>query len=390
MTITTGQGLDRVRELYRDRTLRARELKSEGKTLLGYFDMYPVLEMVTALDLVPFQILGDITEPVTLADSYLPNMVCPFLRSFLDLGLKGRYSFLDGITLAHSCEVGEKMSHIWNIYLNPRYSHFLDTPHTTHAAAQKEFKELLQDFRKTLEAFTGLDLSPERLRRAIELHNEERRLVRELYDLRKPDPPLVSGSETIQVLAAITSLPVAEANELLRQVIAEARQRRDGPPPKSARLLLWGSIIDNTALTDMIESLDASVVMDDENMGSRSFFPMVEATPDPLDGLAHRYLVGLKTPRIFPTPPVRDGKKDYAGDLENRFGYLKEYARDWQVNGVVMQVLRYCDVQAYEVPSLRDYLDSLDIPNLFIEHDYSQAAMAPLKTRVQAFLEIIA
>lgn len=383
-------GLSRVKEINQDRARRVKELKAEGKKIIGYLDIYPVLEMLTALDLVPYRLLGDMSETVTKADTCLPTVVCPFLRSVIDLGLKGKYDFLDGVVMAHGCEVGEKTAHIWRIYLDPSYAHFIDTPHTTHAAARKQHQELLQDFKKTLESFTGRELSAESLREAVKVHNQQRALVRELYELRKPDPPLISGVEALQVMVALASLPVAEGNELSRQIIREVKQRRDSPLKKPARLLVWGSIIDNTALIDLIESLGANVVMDDTSLGSRAYFPPVELTDDPLEGLAYHYLVALNSPRTFrETVLSPTNRKDYMTDLENRFGYLKDYAQEWKVNGVVLQALRYCDIHGYEVPGLKDYLDSVGLPNIYLEHNYSEAALAPLRTRVQAFLEII-
>lgn len=384
------QGLNRVKEIYKDRSLRARELKAEGKKVIGYLDIYPVLEMLTALGLVPYRILGDMSEPLTKADMCLPTVVCPFLRSVMDLGLKGRYDFLDGAVMAHTCEVGEKLAHIWRIYINPPYFHFIDTPHTTREAAVKHHKELLEDFKKTLEAFTGKELSTERLKEAVKLHNQQRALVTELYGLRKPDPPLISGVETLQVMVALVSLPVEEGSELLKQVISEVKQRKDGPPKQPARLLVWGSMIDSISLIDMIESSGASVVIDDTTLGSRAYFSQVELTDDPLDGLAYRYLVELKSPRTFRETVLSETeRKDYMTDLENRFSYLKDYAKEWNVNGVILEALRYCDIHGYEVPGLKDYLDSIGLPNIYLEHDYSEAALAPLRTRVQAFLEII-
>ena len=383
-------GLNRAREIYQDRTRRAKELRAEGKKVIGYLDIFPVLEMLTALDLLPYRLLGDMSEPVTRADTCLPTVVCPFLRSVMDLGLKGRYDFLDGVVMAHGCEVGEKIAHIWRIYLHPSYAHFIDTPHTTHEAARKQHKELLKDYKKTLESFTGNELSKERLQEAVKVHNQQRALVRELYDLRKPDPPLISGAETLQVMVALMSIPVAEGNELLRQVIGEVKQRNDGPPKKPARLLVWGSVMDDTALIDMIESIGANVVMDDTSAGSRAYFPQVELTEDPLDGLAERYLVALKSPRTFrETVLGEDSRKDYITDLKNRFSYLKDYAEEWNINGVILEAMRYCDIHGYEVPGLKDYLDSIGLPNIYLEHDYSKAALEQLRTRVQAFLEII-
>ena len=384
-----SQGLTRVKELYQDRSRRAEELKAEGKKVMGYLCIYPVLEMMTALDLAPYRILGDMREPITKADACLPTIVCPFLRSCLDLGLKGNYDFLDGVVMAHICDVGEKTAHIWRTFLNPLYFHFIDTPHTVHQAAQKQHKELLKDFKKTLELLTGKELSPGRLKEAIKAHNQQRALVRELYDLRKPDPPLISGTETLQVMVALMSIPVDEGINLLRQVISEVKERKDGPPKKPARLLTWGSIIDDIALIEMIEGLGANLVIDDTCVGSRAYFSDVELTDDPLDGLAYRYLVELKCPRTFREATFGETKKDYMVDLESRFGYLRDYAKEWNVNGVILQSVRYCDTHGYEVPGVKDYLDSIGLPNIYLEHDYSQAALAPLRTRVQAFLEVI-
>ncbi len=385
-----SRGLRRAAEIYQDRTSRARELKEEGKTIIGYIDIFPVLEMLTALDLVPFCLLGDMDEPITRADACLPGMVCPFLRSILDSGLKGKYDFLDGAAFAHTCEVAEKMAHIWRIYLKPPYLHFIDTPHTTHADALKHFKDLLIDFKKSLESFTGKRLTDERLKAAIKDHNQQRALVRELSDLRKSDPPLISGVESVQIIASLLSLPVAEGNELLRQIIAEAKQRKDGPKKQPARLLVWGSIIDNTALFEMIEDIGANVVMDDTSMGSRAYMKSVEITANPLDGLAYHYLVDLNSPRTFrETVLNKDKRKEYAADLENRFGHIKDYAREWKANGVILQALRYCDTHGYEVPALKQYLNSIGLPSIYLEYDYSKAALAQLRTRVQAFLEVI-
>jgi len=113
MVVGTKQGMARVDELYKERAQRVRELKSGGKKIVGYLCIYPVLEMMTALDLVPFRVVGDMREPITKADSYMPPVVCPFLRSCLDTALKGKYDFLDGMVTSHICDVGSSLSGIW-------------------------------------------------------------------------------------------------------------------------------------------------------------------------------------------------------------------------------------------------------------------------------------
>lgn len=389
MPVAVSQGLARVKEFSRERSQRVVELKTQGRKIIGYLNTQPVLEMLTALDLVPYAILGDMNDTITAADKYLPAVVCPFLRSVLDQGLKGKYAFLDGALMGHPCEVGEKIAHMWRIYMQPEFEHYIDTPHTTHASAVNQHIELLQDLKSTLEQYTGKSLTDARLLHAIQLHNELRAAVRDLYDLTKVDPPLVSGGEIIQTMLAITGLPVQEGSALVREVIAEVKNRRNGPAKRPARLLVWGSLLDNSALIDLIEDTGANVVFDDTDMGSRAYLSDVNPSPDPLTGLAQHYLTGVRTPRTFhQTLPV-GGKKDYMADLKDRFAYLVDYARQWHVNGIVLEVLRYCDVHAYEVPALRDYLEKIGIPSIFVEHDYSAATLGQLRTRIQGFLEVI-
>ena len=389
MVANTGRGLARAREIYENRDAHAKHLKSEGNRIIGYVCIYPMIEMITASDMVPYRIFGDMREPITRADAHMATVVCPFMRSCLDTGMKGRYDFLDGVVFAHVCDVTCMIPGMWRQAIATPYTHFIDIPHTTHKAAREHFRSMLSDFQITLEEFSGTKLSNERLAKAVSDHNRQRRLVRQLYELKKPDPPLISGVETLRVMKALMSLPVEEGNSLLQEVIQEIKTRKNPVQTKHARLMVWGSIIDDTAFLEMVESLDANVVMDDTCVGSRAFFSDVPATEDPLDGLARYYLGDLKCPRTLREVAAKGQRKDYRADLEERFGYLKDYAAGWNVNGVILQSVRYCDGHGYEVPAIKDYFESLGLPCIYLEHDYTEGALAPLRTRVQGLTEII-
>lgn len=389
MATGAQKGTARAHEIYGDRAKRAKELKAEDKEIIGYLCIYPVIEMITAAGMVPYRLFGDLREPKTKVEACLPTVVCPYLRSVLDIGLKGRYDFLNGVVMAHVCEVAEKLAHIWKTYIDTKYSFFIDTPHTVHDAAREHLRDLLNDFKISLEKYTGKTISDETIAEAVKAHNEQRGLVRELFDLKKPDPPLISGVETVEVLIAIMSLPVDEGNELLSEVLSEVKERGGKGGDDKKRLLLWGSIIDDTALFELIEDIGADVVMDDTCVGTRPFFPEVQVTKDPLVGLADHYLVDLKCPRTFREAKYGELKKDYMGDLESRFGYIKEFVDDWNVDGVILHSLRYCDIHGYEIPGLKDYFEHVGIKSIYIEPDYTEAALAPLRTRIEAFIETL-
>lgn len=383
-----NKGLSKAQEIYLNRSQRARELKAAGKKIIGYPCVYVPLEMLTALDLVPYQTCGDIKEPVTEADRALPHSFCPIMRNCLDCALKGKDDFLDGMITIHSCDPQEKTARVWESYTNYPYFHFIDMPITVRPEALEYFKSQLNDFRKTLEAFTGKKLSTDKLEAAIKSHNQQRALVRELYELTKPSPPLISGTEIVQVLKALTGLPVVEGNDLLTETISEVKNRTAGPEKKSARLLIWSSILDDTDIMQVFET-KANVVMNESCGGIRAYRAGVKSTADLLEGLADYYLNEITCARTFRQATLGEIRKDYARDLQSRFGYLKGIIKEWKINGAIMLLVRYCDPFAFEMPSLKDYFDSLGVPSTYIEYDYTTGALAPLRTRVEAFLETI-
>jgi len=383
-----NKGLNKAREIYSNPSQRAKEHKAAGKTIIGYPCVYVPLEMLTALDLVPYQTCGDIKEPVTEADRALPSSFCPVMRNCLDCALKNKNDFLDGMVTIHSCDPQEKTARVWESYTSYPYFHFIDMPITVRPEALEYFRSQLSDFKKTLEAFTGRKLSKGKLESAIKFHNRQRALVRELHELTKPSPPRISGTEIIQVLKALTSLPVVEGNDLLTEVISEVKSRTNGPEKKSARLLIWSSILDNTDIVQVFEA-KANVVMSESCGGIRAYRSEVKFTANPLEGLADYYLNEITCARTFRQATIGETRKDYAGDLQSRFGYLKGIIKEWEINGAIMLLVRYCDPFAFEIPSLKDYFDSIGVPSTYIEYDYTIGALAPLRTRIEAFLEII-
>jgi len=383
-----SEGLSKASEIYQNRSHRVKELKAEGKKIIGYPCMYVPLEIITALDLAPYRTYGDIREPVTEADRALPTAFCPIMRTCLDCALKAKDDFLDGMVAIHSCDPQDKTTRIWESYVRYPYFHLIDMPGTLRTESLEYFKGQLNDFKKTLEAFAGKELSSDKLKAAIELHNRQRALVRELYELTKPDSPLISGTEMLQVIKALMSLPAAEGNELLGQVISEVKERTGGPEKKPARLLIWSSTVDDVDIMQLFEA-GANVVMDESCGGIRAYRADVKLTDDPLDGLTHYYLEEITCARTFREAVFGEAKKDYIADLDSRFGYLKGFISDWNVNGAILFLVRYCDPFAFEMPDLKDYLDHLGIPSTYIEYDYTQGSLAPLRTRVEAFLETI-
>jgi len=377
-----NKGLAKAEYVYWNRETIAKHYKAAGKKIAGYFCCYPPSELMTALGYVPFRIIGDMDEPLTEADNYLPTVMCYFYRSIMDIGIKGKYDYIDAFVGSHACDGAERVSYIWRSYIKNPCSYYLDVPHTDHDAALGFFKSQIMYMKEVLEATASKKATIEDIQDAIKTHNEQRSLVRWLYGLNKADQPLITGTEMLKVMVSIMSLSPEDGNQLLKEVIKEVTVRSDGPRKKTGRILVWGSLIDNVAFTNLIETCDLNIVIDDTAIGTRSFWADVDVLDDPYEALAIRYLKKIVCPRTF-----RDTKSTRLADVENRFAYLGKMVKDWNINGVYMNIIRNCDIHGYEIPEVRDYFESMGLSTLVIEQDYATTALEPLRTRFQAFAE---
>jgi benzoyl-CoA reductase/2-hydroxyglutaryl-CoA dehydratase subunit BcrC/BadD/HgdB len=125
--------------------------------------------------------------------------------------------------------------------------------------------------------------------------------------------------------------------------------------------------------------------MDDLSIGSKLYWNDIDVTADPLQGIAERYLRKLKIPTTF----IGSGDT-YQEILEERYGHLKRYISDFRVNGVILFIYKFCDPYGFEVPAMKSFIESAGVPVLYIEDEYSTSTLARLKTRIEAFLEMIA
>ena len=380
----TNKSLSLVEKYYQDYGSRARELKAQGKRIMGYLCAFVPVEIITAAGFIPFRIKGNVNEPITKADTEMETIICPLVRSCFDMALKGNFGFLDGIVIPHACDSICRTYNVWQYTLDLPYSHFINMPHGTDDSSLEFYKAELNTFRKSLGRFAGREISDQSLRQATELYNKNRAKVREMYQLRKSAPPQISGAEVDKVLVAAVSLPVEEATKLIGSVIDEVKQRKAVPAPKSARLMVVGAQVDNVAFISLVEESGAWVVADDLCPGARESLADVNITADPIDGIAERYLRKIYCGRTY-----REMKGSYPEYMEERFGHIARSIRDFKVDGVVLYIYKYCDPFGFEVPQMKSYIESMGTPVLYLEDEYSMSTIGRLRTRIQAFMELL-
>ena len=74
---------------------------------------------------------------------------------------------------------------------------------------------------------------------------------------------------------------------------------------------------------------------------------------------------------------------------EARFDYLMELIQEFAVDAVIYFNLKYCHPFLYEAPLFQERLEAEGIPTTFLETGHDLSGIGQLRTRVQAFIEML-
>lgn len=354
-----------------------RIIKAEsGKAVIGYLCCFAPPELISAAGAIPYRISGEPGMSTAPAEAYVEPYGCTYVRNILTRAVEGRLDFLDGLVIAHSCDMVQRLYGIWTYYHPLPYSYLFNVPHQLSPWAQRFFKRELGFFRESLEAFTGNAVDPKKLNDTVCVYNRNRALVRALYDLRRQTNPALEGSEMLELLLAGGALPPEKFAALLNKKLADIKRQKP-PDSKRPRVMVWGSIIDDPLFYAMIEEAGAVIVTDDTCIGFRTWEKDVPLSGDPDQDLTDHYFVNFQCPRTD------------RGPGRNRFAYLLDRARAYKVDGVIGYCISFCDPHKFDYPDLRDYFKDAGLPMLLLDDNYSFEPAEAIKTRLKAFIEMI-
>jgi benzoyl-CoA reductase subunit C len=305
-------------------------------------------------------------------------MFCPFCRDCLAQGLKGRYKYLDGIMISQACLHIRQAFTSWQKHIPIDFSYYLCMPQRVQSARALPYLigELVE-FKKAIEGWTGKTITDDDLDRAISVHNENRRLMREIYELRKASDPLLTGEEAMEMVISSQMTDKAEHNEELKKVLVALPKRKPAAAGRKpgTRLMILGSEDDDIKFINMVESCGATFVVDDHCTGSRYFWNQVVPSDNRLEALASRL---IDRPRC----PSKDWEE------RTRVPHILKLAKDWNVAGAIVIQQKFCDPHELDIPAIRKALQEIGIKTLFLEFDVT-VPIGQFKVRVEAFLEMI-
>lgn len=324
-----------------------------------------------------------------LATYYMTNRSCPYSKSILERAFEGGYNFIDALLGQECCTTMNRMEQYFDYCkLIPKgkfFTSFIDMPLKKTAWHAGYFRrQIEQKIIEPLGRVYGVDFSEEKLRAAIEQHNEVCRIITEIGDMRKlPNPP-VTGYEFHVIQLVSLTCPKDLILPYLRETLEEIKSREPEPKfPFRARVMVAGSEIDDPDFTKLLEGCGAYVVADRYCFGSIPGREEIIVRPgeDVLQAIADHYIQTNQCPRSMGPENVVARKQ-----------FLYKIAQEYGAEGVIVENMKFCEYWGYERAQAAQWMrDGFSLPGTLpvcqIEKDYTNAATGQLRTRFQAFVE---
>lgn len=359
---------------------------AEGKHALGYNCYYIPEVLLNLPGCFSSRLRAPRCSSTDVANYYMTNRVCPYVRSILERGIEGGYNYLEALFGAESCAAMERMEEhfflVDGIVKNDKFFVTqIDPPIQGDRIGLDYYKaQLMLKVVEPLRDKLGVDISEEAMREAVEQHNELCRIITEIGDFRKLDNPPITGYEfhVIQLVSQVC--PHYLILPYLRETLEELRTREPEEKfPFRARVALVGSEIDDPEFTKLIETCGAMVVADRYCFGSLPSREEIEIKPNEtaFDAICRHYLHWNQCARFM------DGMK-----IDQRHHETERLVKEYKADGVIYENMKFCEFWSYEkVLASYIFINELNIPCCTIEKEYALGAAGQLRTRFQAFIE---
>lgn len=374
-----------VSEIHGYRPAELIEYQKKGGKVFGTFCVYVPDEIVFAADAIATGLCGGSQFWVPGGEKVLPANTCPLIKASVGARLDRTCPFFriaDMFVGETTCD-GKKKA--WEILSEDVPVHVMDIPQMKRKKDIQAWADEIKIFLDKVEEFTGNKVTPEKLAASIKLINNKRKALARLYALRKEENLPISGKDVLLISQIAFYDDPARFTEMTNKLCDELDERVKNKvsvfPAGTKRIMLTGTpmAVPNWKLHHIIETTGAAVVVEEMCTGTRYFENLVDETKTTLNeqiqALSDRY---MKINCACFTPN------------EGRIDDILRLAKEYKVDGIIDVNLKFCNLYDTEGYLVERAMKEAGVPVLGIETDYNDQDAEQLRTRVGAFVEMLA
>ena len=362
------------RELVEDASFpTVKRWRSIGGKVVGHFQVYFPEEIADAAGLLPVKIRGAPVE-ATRSEAHFGSYLCSILKTSLEIAIT-REVELDLFVSHPICDAARNLAAIWgrNFSYPCQILYLPQNPNSAHSATYlcDEYNRI----RKIVEKVAQREVTDRNLRKSIVVFNENRRLMRALYSIKRDKPWLVAAEDAYCLVAVGGMIPRTEHNDLLKAVLPMLEERQAKREDR-IRVVFEGGFCEQPPL-DLVRMLGRScyVVDDDFLIGLRWILGDVSTKGDPYCNLVEAYIDNSSY-----SPVQHDNRKP-------KEKMLLERVRKSRADAVIVASAKMCEPGLEEQVAYMHALDKEGIPYFISEFEENMTSFEHLELQVETFLE---
>jgi benzoyl-CoA reductase/2-hydroxyglutaryl-CoA dehydratase subunit BcrC/BadD/HgdB len=371
-------------EVHGLRIQELQEAKASGRKVIGTFCVFVPEELVLAAGAIQVGLCAGAEIGKEAAEKILPRNTCALIKSFVGFKIARLCPYIESCDLVVGETTCDGKKKAYEIFADYAPVYVMEIPQMKQGCDRELWKAEILRFKAEIERITGATITAAKLKEAIRLVNARRQVLQRLNKLRAVSPVPISGRDVLLInQISFYDDPVrftAKIGELCDELEARIEKGEGVAPPEIPRLMLSGCpmAVPNWKLPFVVESSGAIIVGEESCIGTRNTRDLVEESgetvEDMLDAIAARY---MRIDCACFTPNTE------------RLEHIVAMAQDLKADGVIHYGLSFCQPYAMEAFKVEKALEDASIPMLGIETDYSMEDVEQLKTRVEAFVEML-
>jgi benzoyl-CoA reductase/2-hydroxyglutaryl-CoA dehydratase subunit BcrC/BadD/HgdB len=386
---------DGIADIFGQRAREVEEFKAGGGKVVGTLCIFAPPELIDAAGAIPVRLCSGIHESVHPANELLGDAgLCPLVRSTLGtkmIEVSPIFEAADLIVGPTPCDGKTKLAEILQDFVPVL---ILNMPRVKAGdMTRRHWVEELSIMKDRLEELTGARITREKLAASVEKYRQAQLAWRRLEGIRAKadvlwgrDALLVAQVSFFDDIARWTGKLNELCDELenmtLRKVVVWMKGDEEvEEDEKAPRLLLAGSPIvwPNWKVPTLIEESDGYIAADDLCSALRIFHDVVVVEEETVRGL----LNAIAERQLYPcTCPC------FTPNLERENNIINQ-VKEYRIEGVVYHVLRGCHLHALDAAKLDKALKPHKVPMLKVESEYDEGDVEQIRTRIEAFNEMI-
>ncbi len=356
------------------------EFRKNGGKMIGTFCIFVPDEIALAAGVLPLPLCGGSGWAVSYADKLFPRDICPLIRSTFGMALSKTcpYASLEDFAVGETtCDAKKKT---WDL-LGMKV---MEVPQRRNEADRNLWLEEVYRFKGMVEELSGITVTADGLLETIKLVNQKRSALQQIDEFRKLDAPPISGLDALLVAQVSMNQDIHAFIKDTQALIEELQERVDkgisAYSEQGKKILLAGSPspMGYAKVHHIVENSGLQIVADESCTGLRYFRDLVNEDLNDLDemmkAVADRYF-GIDCACFSPN--------------SERIENIQKLIKDYNVKGVVQSILQYCHTYNVEAKIVEKSLKKIGIPSIKIVTDYSQEDIGQIRTRIEAFAELL-